>query len=89
MSHSDITRSIFTVDIMFQFGYFSFAFIDMKVAVQQANTCTVISPVFQPVQTFNQDGISFPGTDITYNSTHTNFLRGSKIEVFAEFVKNG
>jgi hypothetical protein len=88
MCHADGSGGIFIHYIMFQLGDFSLAFKDVQFIIQDADASTVIPPVFEPVQTFDQDGIGFPWTDVSNNSTHIDDLRGSKVADSAGIFKS-
>ena len=57
---------------MFQVGNFAFAFVyvERTVLADHGDPRAVVSAVFQPVQTFQQNRAGLTPADISYNPTH-------------------
>ncbi len=70
MGHAQASRGIFILNKSFEIGNLAAAFKYIQALVEQGNTCTVVSSVFQSFESFNKNGIGFPGSDIANNSTH-------------------
>src|SRR5437773_6601495 len=65
---------ILTNQRCFKFSNFSFLFVNFQTAIEQSNTRAVIAAVFESLQSFQNNGISFTRSDIGNNSTHNYIL---------------
>jgi hypothetical protein len=70
MSHTGVGVEVFADEAFFELGYFAFLFVDAEVVVEEGYAAAVIAAVFEAFETFQDDGISFPWTDISDNATH-------------------
>src|SRR5438132_10816747 len=73
MPHAYMAGYIFIRKKIFEIIYLACYFIDvdmLAVLIQQGNARAVISPVFQSLQSFEQDGVGIFFADIRYYSTH-------------------
>src|SRR5689334_8769043 len=70
MAHSQMAFHILAFHCFSEVADFSCLLENFEIAIQNSNACTVVSAVFQPLQSFDQDRINFPLTNVCYNSTH-------------------
>ena len=62
---------VFPENGLLQFRNPSFLLIYFEVvAVEQSHPCTIVTPVFEPFQAGDHDGISFFGASVSYDSAH-------------------
>src|SRR6476660_4557612 len=50
--------------------------------VEQGDSGTVVAAIFQSLQTFHDNRVGFPRSDISYNSTHNKFLKMIRLMQF-------
>ena len=63
-------EDIFTDQRVFKFGYLTFFLEYFQPAILQCHSGAVIAPVLQPLQTFDDNWVSFLRSGISNNSTH-------------------
>ena len=75
MGDAHMAADIFVLHRPLQVADLSLSLINIQLAriADQSHTSTVIATIFQTFKPFYQDGISFPLTDITNDSTHIPF----------------
>src|SRR5688572_28145596 len=70
MSNSNICMKVDTLKAFLQFSHFTFLLMYFQTTIQKGNTRTVITSVFKSFQAFQDNWISFSGTDVSNNATH-------------------
>ena len=76
MCDADMAADVLVFGKFLQFGNLSLGLVDVQLAlrIDERHAGTVITSVFQPVKTLDQDGIGIPVSDISYYSTHNNIV---------------
>ena len=70
MADADTAGDVLVFRVFDQFGYFAFFLIDVQAAVKQGHAGAVVAPVFQSLQTLDQDWVGHFRPDISDNSAH-------------------
>ena len=72
---ADISAQLLPREEMFEVRDLALAFVNVErtVLIDHRHTRAVVTAVFQPVQTFQQDRTGFAPADISYNPTHNSF----------------
>jgi hypothetical protein len=64
---------VFADEAFFEVSDLSFLFVYAEVGVEQGDAGAVIAAVFETFEAFEDDWISFSGSDISDNATHRRF----------------
>jgi hypothetical protein len=78
MPNAGVGMKILADNTFFESGYATLFTIHPQLLIEQGDSGTVVTPVFQSFKAFEDNGIGFPGTDISNNSAHR-LSRGLRI----------
>jgi hypothetical protein len=72
VAYAGVCVEVFADEAFFQVCYFSFLFVNAEAVVQEGDAGAVIAAVFETFEAFQDNRISFAGSDISNNATHRN-----------------
>jgi len=64
---------VFAYEAVFEVGDLSFLLVYAEVGVEEGDAGAVVAAVFEAFEAFQDDWISFSGSDISDNATHRKF----------------
>jgi hypothetical protein len=70
MAHPGVGVEVLSDEAFFEVGDLSFLLIYAEAGVEEGDTGAVITAVFEAFEAFEDDWISFSGSDISDNATH-------------------
>jgi len=70
VAHADVSMGVFGSDKSFELTDLTFFLVDVQLAVEQGYASGVVTPIFKPMQTFNNDGAGLTIADISNNAAH-------------------
>jgi hypothetical protein len=70
VAHAGVGVEVFADEAVFEVGDLSFLLVYAEVGVEEGDTGAVITAVFKAFEAFQDDWISFSGSDISDNATH-------------------
>src|SRR5580700_7704569 len=73
VAHSGVGVEVFADEAVFKFGDLSFLLVYAEVSVEKGDAGAVITAVFEAFEAFQDDWISFSGSDISDDATHRKF----------------
>jgi hypothetical protein len=73
VAHAGVRVEVFADEAVFEIGDLPFLFVDAEVGVEEGDAGAVVAAVFKAFEAFQDDWISFSGSDISNNATHRNF----------------
>jgi len=62
--------NVFSNEAFLQLGYLTLLFIDVQPGIEESDPGTVVPPIFEAFEAFQDDRVSFPGSDISNNAAH-------------------
>ena len=89
VAHAGMGVEVFADEAVFEVGDLSFLFIYAEVVVEQGDAGAVVTAVFQAFEAFQDDWISFSGSDISDNATHRNFNYANERANYLFIFKTG
>jgi len=72
VAHAGVGVEVIANEAVFEFSDLSFFLIYAEAGVEEGYTGAVIAAVFEAFEAFQDDWISFSGSDISDNTTHRN-----------------
>jgi hypothetical protein len=72
MRNAGSSASILLSGKAFKFGNLAFCFVNVEFTViaDESHARAVVPAIFEPMQSFNNDRICLPVSDVTYYTTH-------------------
>jgi hypothetical protein len=89
VAHSGVCVEIFTDEAVFEVSDFTFLLIYAEVGVEQGDSGAVVTAVFEAFETFQDNWISFSGSDISNNATHRNSNFSIQRAILAFYFQKG